>query len=311
MDSTPPRSRLIPALLGSGLVLSAGLAVYLWSESARLGNEVVALHDSWEATQRELASSSEAVSLKEATIVELSEQLELTKEERDDIERDLRRERNRNEDFADQIDDLTGTVSALDKLSRTDRELLQKYSRVYFLNENFRPERLTQIPESYTQAGRQTQFFHSDAWPFLRRMMDAAERDDITLRVTSAFRSFEQQAELKGQYTQVYGTGANAFSADQGYSEHQLGTTADLTTPAVGGPYNSFAETDAYRWLLRNAHRYGFILSYPEGNTHYVYEPWHWRFVGVDLARHMRSNDLNFYDMDQREINEYLISIFD
>jgi hypothetical protein len=63
---------------------------------------------------------------------------------------------------------------------------------------------------------------------------------------------------------------------------------------------------------LDNAHRYGFILSYPEGNDFYIFEPWHWRFVGRDLARHLdRNEDETFYTMDQRDINEYLLEIFE
>ncbi len=117
--------------------------------------------------------------------------------------------------------------------------------------------------------------------------------------------------QLKGQFTEIFGEGANAFSADQGFSEHQLGTTIDITTPAVGGTFNSFGETEAFTWLGENAHNYGFILSYPEDNTFYIYEPWHWRFVGRDLARDLeRDDDTTFYTMEQREINEYLLEIF-
>jgi zinc D-Ala-D-Ala carboxypeptidase len=142
-------------------------------------------------------------------------------------------------------------------------------------------------------------------------MLDDAAEDGIDLKVVSAYRSFDEQDDLKGQYTQLYGSGANTFSADQGYSEHQLGTTLDLTTPTIGGAYTSFATTEAFAWLRANAYKYGFILSYPENNTFYVYEPWHWRFVGEDLARDLHRADAHFYDWDQRKIDEYLISIFD
>ncbi len=297
-----------PAVITALCILLVAVLAYLTYENFRLKKQL----DDLSATHEMLsASSTEALAFKETEVTQLAELLEITTEERDDLERDLRREQDRNDDFENQIEEIAGTVGVLDKLSKTDRELLQKYSRVYFLNENYRPGRLTEIPTEYVLSGRQTQFFHTEAWPYLRRMLEDAEDDGIDLKVTSAFRSFEEQAELKGQYTQTYGSGANAFSADQGYSEHQLGTTADLTTPAIGGPYNSFAQTEAYRWLLENAHTYGFILSYPEGNIHYVYEPWHWRFVGTELAEHMHDEGINFYDMDQREINEYLVSIFD
>jgi D-alanyl-D-alanine carboxypeptidase len=109
----------------------------------------------------------------------------------------------------------------------------------------------------------------------------------------------------------VYGSGANTFSADQGYSEHQLGTTVDITDETVGGTYASFAQTEAYEWLLDNAYKHGFILSYPEGNEFYIFEPWHWRFVGTDLARDLQRSDDDFYTMDQREIDKYRLEMFD
>jgi D-alanyl-D-alanine carboxypeptidase len=109
----------------------------------------------------------------------------------------------------------------------------------------------------------------------------------------------------------VYGSGANAFSADQGYSEHQLGTAADVTTNTLAGGLDGFDATPAYKWLTANAYKYGFILSYPQGNGYYEYEPWHWRFVGKKLARYLHTTNERFYDLDQRTIDSYLINIFD
>lgn len=305
------RHWLIPAFLGAGLVAAAGIGGHLFYENTGLQKELTGITAERDQLRQDTASSTETLALRDATIAELTEKLEMSEEELDDVEDDLRKEKNRNEEFEDQIKDIGKTVNALDKLSKTDRELLQKYSKVYFLNENFRPEKLTEIPTEYLQAGRQTQFFHTEAWPYLREMIEDAADDGIDLKVTSAFRSFEEQAQLKGQYTVLYGSGANTFSADQGYSEHQLGTTLDITTPEVGGPYTSFEQTPAFTWLTENAYKYGFILSYPKGNEYYVYEPWHWRFVGEDLAEELHDRGLNFYDMDQREITTYLISIFD
>lgn len=246
-----------------------------------------------------------------ATIAELSSRLSLTADELQAIEDDLHRERGRNEAFEGQIRSLAGTVDDLDRLSKTDRELLQKYSRTYFLNENYRPLKLTPIDPRYVMPGRKDQYFHPEVIHFLEDMLDAAKRDGHDLRIISAFRSFEEQIELKGQFTQMYGSGANAFSADQGFSEHQLGTAIDVVDLATGATNQSFAETEAYTWLKANAHRYGFILSYPEGNQFYIFEPWHWRFVGRELATELHERGLNFYDLEQREIDTYLIKIFD
>lgn len=304
------RRNLLPMLWGALIMftLCTGAFVFLYLEHDTITTELTTTNEALEAelasTTDALASTTENLVAREAEMVELSEMLNETRE-------DLQEERDRNEAFREQLEDLTGTVSTLDRLSQLDRELLQKYSRTSFLNENYRPAQLTQIPDRWVLEGRTDQYFLPDAWPFLEDMLRDAARDDIDLRVLSAFRSFDEQRDLHGQFQQQFGSGANQFSADQGFSEHQLGTAVDIVDPDTGAATQAFANTEAYEWLQDNAHEYGFILSYPEGNQFYIFEPWHWRFVGVELATDLHRAGDHFYDWDQREINEYLISIFD
>jgi LAS superfamily LD-carboxypeptidase LdcB len=213
--------------------------------------------------------------------------------------------------FQGQIEALGGTVGDLTKLANTDEELLRKYSKVYFLSENYVPGKLEEIDREYLHEDATNFLIHADVWPHLKRLLDSAHRQDVDLLVASAFRSFDTQASLKAGYTVIYGSGANQFSADQGYSEHQLGTSVDFTTSEIGGVFSKFADDEAYQWLLDNAHLYGFTLSYPEGNAFYKFEPWHWRFVGVELASHLHNERKHFYDLSQREIDSYLIKLFD
>ena len=188
---------------------------------------------------------------------------------------------------------------------------MQKYSKVYFLNEHYIPEKIVPIEKQYLYNETVTKSVHGKVEPYLNEMLEDALADGIKIWVSSSYRSFYEQASLKGAYTQTYGSGANTFSADQGYSEHQLGTTLDFTTEGIGGGLDGFQNTPAYTWLLNNAYKYGFTLSYPQGNAYYVFEPWHWRFVGEDLAEDLFDADKSFYDWDQREIDKYLIKIFD
>lgn len=215
------------------------------------------------------------------------------------------------EAFQGQISGLTQTVGVLDKLAKTDEELLAKYSKIYFLNENYIPKSLTPIAEKYVSKGATNYQIHAQVWPFLERLLNDANADGQHLLVASAYRSFATQSSLKASYKITYGSGANTFSADQGYSEHQLGTALDFTTVKLGPNFNSFASESAYKWLQDNAYKYGFILSYPEGNTYYKYEPWHWRFVGVLLATRLHDDNLNFYDFNQRDVDQYLVKLFD
>lgn len=214
--------------------------------------------------------------------------------------------------FESTVGDISGTVDVLEKLRNTDRELLQKYSKVFFLNEHYAPPRLAQIEKEYTYNEARPEKIHAQVQEYLEDMLNDAQDDDISLYVRSAYRSFEEQKALKSAYSVTYGAGtANAFSADQGYSEHQLGTTVDLSASRQENLTQSFDTTKAFAWLEDNAYKYGFVLSYAKGNAYYVYEPWHWRFVGRELAKDLQRKEKNFYDLEQREIDEYLPSIFD
>lgn len=246
-----------------------------------------------------------------SSVQALSEELARVQTEKEDLHDELRFQERRVDELQERIEEVTGTVGALEKLSKMDPELLQKYSKVFFLNEHYAPQKLTNIDSDFVyEKGVKLQILR-DVRPFLEDMLEDAEDDGVVLLIRSAYRSFGTQAALKTGYTVTYGSGANAFSADQGYSEHQLGTTVDFTAPSLNGALDGFEATSEYKWLLDNAYRYGFVLSYPQGNAYYQFEPWHWRFVGRDLARTLHRKDMHFYDMEQREIDKYLLEMFD
>ncbi len=257
----------------------------------------------------ELASSTAAftqkVSEMEAHIADLSEKnvtLESFLTEEQLRTAALEADRKRNE----------RTIDSLEKLTTYDPELLKKYSKVYFLSENYSPPELEDIDPQFRIRPDKDLKFLAEAYPFLEDLLEDANEEGVDLRVISAYRSFDEQMRLKSSYAVTYGAGtANQFSADQGYSEHQLGTTVDFGTPEVPGAYLSFENTEAFAWLNENAHKYGFVLSYPKDNSYYTYEPWHWRFVGRELADDVHDDGIYFYEMDQRDIDEYLIKTFE
>lgn len=261
-------------------------------------------------TSTKLTETEAALEYTAAGAEQLRSNVETLETEKAALAEALAAEQARTEDLTEDVGDLRGTVRELDKIVKTDPELLQKYSKVYFLNENYSPATTTPIPDEYIY-GPKDESIHPEVYPYLFDLLEEAKEDEVNLLVVSAFRSFDTQAALKSNYRITYGSGANAFSADQGYSEHQLGTTVDFTTEAVGSTFSGFQKTKAYAWLLDNAYRYGFILSYPPDNSYYQYEPWHWRFVGKKLARDLHRENMNFYDLDQREIDEYLGEIFE
>jgi D-alanyl-D-alanine carboxypeptidase len=258
----------------------------------------------------QLWQSNSALADAAAREEEMAEKLANLENDKHDLEEALDAEQRRNEENEEELEELAETVGMLDKLAKTDPELLAKYSKVYFLSENYVPKRLAQIPQKYIHDD-DDEFFLSQALPDLKDMLDDAAEDGVDITVVSGYRSFDTQKALKSGYSVTYGSGANAFSADQGYSEHQLGTTVDFSTKAAAGALDGFQNAEAYAWLTKNAYKFGFILSYPAGNAYYQYEPWHWRFVGKELARDLRDDGKSFYDLDQRELDKYLVSIFD
>ncbi len=131
----------------------------------------------------------------------------------------------------------------------------------------------------------------------LQEMFDAAKKDDIILAVTSAFRRFEIQEIINRMHVQRVGPVAYDFSARAGRSEHQLGTTVDLTGSSLGFRPTASAFTDSKEkeWLSENAYKFGFVMSYPQDSkeiTGYVYEPWHWRYIGVEHAKKVKEKDI-------------------
>lgn len=129
--------------------------------------------------------------------------------------------------------------------------------------------------------------------PALTEMFKAAEQDGIQLVFGSGYRSEALQRQFYNSYVAQDGQeAADRYSARPGTSEHQTGLTFDAT--AADGSCHleiCFAQTAEGKWLLANAHTYGFIVRYPEGKediTGYQYEPWHLRYVGRELAAELR-----------------------
>lgn len=206
------------------------------------------------------------------------------------------------------VESATAVTGTLKKLSETDKELLAKYSRVFFLNEHYEPSDLVALDTKWKSNGNGI-YVKAEVQPFLQEMLSVMEHEGLNPRIVSAYRSFDYQSTLKAAYKRAYGSGANTFSADQGYSEHQLGTTIDIEQQGKG--LTGFEKTPEYQWLREHAHIYGFTLSYPEDNEYYTFEPWHWRFVGKALAGELYAQNQYFYDKDQREIDTHLIDLFD
>jgi D-alanyl-D-alanine carboxypeptidase len=262
------------------------------------------------STTAELAQARRKLTETRQEMSELKKELKKARDENDDLEDDLEDEKERNDKLENQVETVTETVGDLKNTVSTEPEILKKYSRVFFLSENYKPANLEQISDEYLAPDDDSLTVDERVAGYLEDLLEAANDDGVELHVTSAYRPFSAQHRLNDRYVRTFGEGANTFSAEQGYSEHQLGTAVDFATPENNYTLEGFAQTASYEWLKQNAHEYGFILSYPKGNEFYQFEPWHWRFVGEALAEDLDESGQYFYDLSQREIDEYRDEVF-
>ena len=134
----------------------------------------------------------------------------------------------------------------------------------------------------------------------LGHLVEGATADGEELVVASAYRSYEEQQLSHERLMSVFGADADGMSAAPGHSQHQLGTAVDFTNAAAGYQvWMPFAQTSAYGWLEHHAWEYGFVLAYPRGKekqTGYRWEPWHYRYVGVQYARRLVESDLSLQE---------------
>lgn len=177
------------------------------------------------------------------------------------------------------------------KEADTSKDNLIIVNKYYNLTSNYEPNDLVTLTSTYS-FGTNNKMRKEAADAFME-MADAAKLDNIIIRNASAYRSYTYQETLYNNYVQRDGKeSADTYSARAGYSEHQTGLATDINEVS-----EAFENTDAFRWLNDNADKYGFILRYPknkENLTGYKYEPWHYRYVGKDIAKTIKDENITY-----------------
>lgn len=162
-------------------------------------------------------------------------------------------------------------------------------NKFYHLKEDYIPSDLVSLGGQYNRGANSR--MRKEAADAFMKMVDAAKLDNIILYNASAFRSYDYQVNLYNRYIKRDGKeAADKYSARPGYSEHQSGLCSDLNEIS-----DKFDGTDEANWLKDNAYKYGFILRFPKGKediTGYKYEPWHYRYVGLDAAKIIHDDDI-------------------
>lgn len=167
--------------------------------------------------------------------------------------------------------------------------LVNKYHK---LDENYEPSDLTIIDSKYASG---TQKLRKEAQIKFEEMASDMAKENLKIYAGSTYRSYTYQKGLYDRYVKKDGfAAAETYSARSGYSEHQLGLAVDI----VNGKWDYLNEKDKeYDYLVKNSYKYGFILRYPRGSeyvTGYMFEDWHFRYLGIELATKVFNSGLTY-----------------
>ena len=186
----------------------------------------------------------------------------------------------------DYYTDITKTDTSKDNLL-----LVNKYNA---LDKEFAFDDLVDVSVLYSYG---SQKIRQEVYDSFIKMFNMAKKEDLTIIINSSYRTYDYQEGLWTRYSNTNGDEwADNYAARAGHSEHQTGLAIDVTTYGVKAQ-GDFEKTDEYKWLVDNAHKYGFILRYPkdkEDITGYSYESWHYRYVGINVATEIYEKGITY-----------------
>ena len=181
----------------------------------------------------------------------------------------------------------------LDKEFYTDIEDTNMADGILVICNKYHALKKDYVPDLVSLDGYGGGQMQKEAATYFKKMSDSAKVDGISIKNVSGYRSYDTQTYLYNNYVKEDGVAkADTYSARAGTSEHQTGLASDINSVST-----SFENTDAFKWLSKNAYKYGFILRYPKGKefiTGYMYEPWHYRYVGLDVSKFIYENDITY-----------------
>ncbi len=173
------------------------------------------------------------------------------------------------------------------KTADNPNDLLVLVNKFYALPSGIEPNDLIQVEGVKMQR---------EAGEALEEMATAMRNDGLKIILQSGYRSEDTQSYLYNRYVARDGKEkADTYSARPNHSEHQTGLAIDVSHDGTLEEY--FEDTPQFKWLQDNAHKYGFILRYPKDKvymTGYTYEPWHYRYVGIEVATIIKNENITF-----------------
>lgn len=196
----------------------------------------------------------------------------------------------------------------LDKEDYTDSKEVDKFSLDMLVNkhrslgEDFIPNDLVGIDSSLASSDDlQCNRIALNAY---KEMSTAAEKEGYLLIINSAYRSYQDQIDISNFYLNAYGQNyVDKYVAKPGFSEHQTGLAFDIGSRKV----NVFENSKEYEWMQENAYRYGFIRRFTkryEAITGFRNEPWHYRYVGVEIAKVIQEKNISLEEYYAKFLDE-------
>ncbi len=168
-----------------------------------------------------------------------------------------------------------------------DKGILTIVNKYNYISKDYIPSNLIEINGLY---------INKEAYDNYLLMKNDMKKEGLHIRIISAYRSYDYQESLYEKYLQKEDQKiVDTYSARAGYSEHHTGLAIDIDNEKQS--YNKFYMTKEFIWMNNNAHKYGFILRYPKDKekiTGYSYEPWHYRYVGKEIAEYIKKHNSTF-----------------
>lgn len=186
----------------------------------------------------------------------------------------------------DYYDDMEETNTSLGNIM-----LVNKYNA---LSKDYEVENLTNISKTYSYGDNKK--LNKEAYEAFIDLAEDAKKEGYTILIVSSYRSYKDQEDVWKDYKASFGTRkADAYAARAGSSEHETGLAIDVAD--YYDENDKFEDTDSFKWMQANAHKYGYILRYPKGKeniTGYSYEAWHYRYVGIETATKVYNEGITY-----------------
>ena len=182
-----------------------------------------------------------------------------------------------------------------------DFNILMLVNKYNYVSKDFIPNNLVKV----SQFAKDNMYLNEECMNAFIKMASDANNEGYNIRAISTYRTLDYQEKLYNNYVKKDGIEkADTYSARPGFSEHHTGLAIDVDN--IKSSYMEFENTPEFNWMLENAHKYGFILRYKKDNsiTGYIYEPWHFRYVGSYVSNYIYEKDITFEEYYYEFLNK-------